>query len=61
MSAQIRAQRVDAYRVAQDLAGDWWGWRRTSNTSWTTFRRCETEAEARSVRDALNAAQQSTD
>lgn len=61
MSDQISAQSVDAYRVAQDLAGDWWVWRRTSNTTWTTFRRCETEAEARSVCDDLNAAQQSTD
>ncbi|MEO1716906.1 MAG: hypothetical protein AAFR76_07305 [Planctomycetota bacterium] len=47
---------VASYRVAQDLSGDWWVWRRTSNTTWTTFRRCETEAEARIVCDELNAA-----
>jgi hypothetical protein len=45
-----------SYRVAQDLAGDWWVWRRTSNSTWTTFRRCETEDEANAVRDDLNAA-----
>lgn len=43
-----------AYRVAQDLSGDWWVWRRSSNTTWTTFRRCESEQEARIVCDELN-------
>ncbi|MEL6497918.1 MAG: hypothetical protein AAF937_04410 [Planctomycetota bacterium] len=49
------AAGVTSYRVAQDLSGDWWVWRRTSNTTWTTFRRCESESEARIVCDELNA------
>lgn len=61
MSDEISAQSVDDYRVAQDLAGDWWVWRRTSNTTWTTFRRCDDEAEAQSVCNDLNAARQSSD
>ncbi|MEO1583999.1 MAG: hypothetical protein AAFR96_05425 [Planctomycetota bacterium] len=46
---------INNYRVAQDLAGDWWIWRRTSNTTWTTFQRCNAEPEARLVCDELNA------
>ncbi len=53
-STEVDAPAVPSYRVAQDLSGDWWVWRRTSNTTWTTFRRCESEPEARAACDELN-------
>lgn len=37
------------YRVAHDLNGDWWIWRRSSQNAWTTYQRCESEAEAQSL------------
>ncbi|GAB5495212.1 MAG: hypothetical protein Phyf2KO_02920 [Phycisphaerales bacterium] len=41
------------YRVAHDLNGDWWIWRRSSQNSWTTYQRCNSEAEAQLICDEL--------
>jgi len=42
-----------SYRVSSDLRGDWWIWRRSSQNSWTTFQRCNSEAEAQLACDEL--------
>ncbi|RNC81453.1 MAG: hypothetical protein ED559_06575 [Phycisphaera sp.] len=41
------------YRVAHDLNGDWWIWRRSSQNSWTTYQRCNSETEAQLICDEL--------
>jgi hypothetical protein len=41
------------YRVAQDLSGDWWVWRQTSSTTWTTFQRFDSEDSARAAHKTL--------
>ena len=41
------------YRVAHDLHGDWWIWRRSNGNSWTTYQRCNSEAEAQLLCDEL--------
>ncbi len=41
------------YRVAHDLHGDWWIWKRSNTNTWTTFQRCKSEAEAQFVCDEL--------
>lgn len=43
------------YRVAHDLSGDWWIWKRSSANAWTTFQRCGSEAEAQLICEELNA------
>lgn len=42
-----------AYRVAHDLKGDWWIWRRSGQNTWTTYQRCNSEAEAQLICDEL--------
>ena len=41
------------YRVAHDLHGDWWIWRRSNGNTWTTYQRCNSEAEAQILCDEL--------
>ena len=41
------------YRVAHDLHGDWWIWKRSNTNTWTTFQRCNSEAEAQLLCDEL--------
>jgi len=41
------------YRVAHDLHGDWWIWRRSHGNTWTTYQRCDSEAEAQHLCDEL--------
>lgn len=41
------------YRVAHDVHGDWWIWQRSEANSWTTLRRCASEAEAQLLCDEL--------
>ncbi|HED53958.1 MAG TPA: hypothetical protein ENJ00_07120 [Phycisphaerales bacterium] len=47
--------RNASYRVAHDLNGDWWIWKRSSTNTWTTFRRCNSQAEAELLCSELNA------
>lgn len=42
-----------AYRVAHDLNGDWWIWRRSGQNTWTTYQRCNSEPEAQLICDEL--------
>ena len=47
--------RNAGYRVAHDLNGDWWIWKRSSANTWTTFKRCNSQAEAEMLCSELNA------
>tara|TARA_R110002153_G_scaffold105671_1_gene244574 strand:- start:323 stop:559 length:237 start_codon:yes stop_codon:yes gene_type:complete len=41
------------YRVAHDLHGDWWIWRRSNGNTWTTYQRCTSETQAQILCDEL--------
>lgn len=41
------------YRVAHDLHGEWWIWKRSDANTWTSIHRCDSEAEAQILCDEL--------